>query len=56
MAVQKCQACKEKWWCLWTFQVCHNIKECLLNVKKNQKISHPKFFYSLEKEPECVKY
>jgi hypothetical protein len=35
--VQKCQACKEKWWCFWTFQVCHNIKECLLNVKKPQK-------------------
>ena len=26
-------ACKEKWWCLWTSEVCHHIKVCLLNVK-----------------------
>jgi hypothetical protein len=34
-------ACKEKWWCLWTSEVCHNIKVCLLDVKE-PKISHQK--------------
>jgi hypothetical protein len=46
---RNCKACKDKWWCLWTSEVCHNIKVCLLNVK-DPKISHPKcFFISLHK-------
>jgi hypothetical protein len=42
-------AWKEKQWCLWTTEICQNIKICPLNVKDPKNIISKMFFYLITK-------
>jgi hypothetical protein len=40
---------KKKKWCLWTSEICYNIKVCLLNVKDRKNITSKMFCYLFTK-------